>query len=120
MKPNKRVNRSEDSWPGSRKCRCSLKGHDAPRLPKTLGLKKMNSENILSNQWNIRWDDERKSLIFEKIEKNGEKRELIQIRENTFNKMTLEEASKFIGQRLILAIPSLREKYNKEFPFPDQ
>jgi len=77
----------------------------------------MNSNNVLSNEFIVRWDKQNMALSIEKICEGNEVLQLIQIKDETFTKMSFEESSKFIGERLILLIPHLREKFKKEFPF---
>jgi hypothetical protein len=71
----------------------------------------MDPSELLSNEFIVRWDEELNSLVI--VHPDGERfpRPHVQIRSSTLADMTFEEASQFIGERLVLLIPALRERY---------
>lgn len=71
----------------------------------------MDASEILSNEFIVRWDDQLNSLLI--VHPNGKKfpSPHVQIRSSTLADMTFEQASQFIGERLVLLIPGLRERY---------
>jgi len=77
----------------------------------------MDFKDLMSNQIKVTWDEKLDSLLIDHADRNNP-RALIQIRNETHDEMTFEEASNFIGQRLIMLIPGLRSKYESQFPFP--
>ncbi len=71
----------------------------------------MDPSELLSNEFIVRWDEELNSLVI--VHPDGEPflRPHVQIRSSTLADMTFEQASQFIGERLVLLIPALRERY---------
>ena len=71
----------------------------------------MEPSELLSNEFIVRWDDDLQSLVI--VHPDGERfpRPHVQIRSSTLSEMTFEQASQFIGERLVLLIPALRERY---------
>ena len=70
----------------------------------------MAIEDVLSRQLIVEWDDGLNSLVIIHPNKNLP-RPLIQIRSETLVEMSFDQASQFIGERLVLLIPALRERY---------
>ena len=68
----------------------------------------MKADDVLSNELTLRWDNGLRSLL---VIHPSLPDPLIQIRSSTLEQMTWQEAAKFIGERLVLLIPSLREMY---------
>jgi hypothetical protein len=66
---------------------------------------------ILSNRLEIEFDEKRDSLLIYHQDRHEFQDPLIEIRSETLNVMTFKEGSAFIGERLILLIPQLREIY---------
>jgi len=71
----------------------------------------MEPSELLSNEFIVRWDEELNSLVL--VHPDGERfpQPHVQIRSSTLADMNFEQASKFIGERLVLLIPALRERY---------
>ena len=71
----------------------------------------MEPSELLSNEFIVRWDEELDSLVI--VHPDGERfpRPHVQIRASTLADMPFEQASQFIGERLVLLIPALRERY---------
>lgn len=70
--------------------------------------------NIFSNSLIVRYDDSIESVVIEHPEKNEFPSAFVQIREETFSKMTFEEFSQFLGARLLLLMPSMRDQFKDE------
>lgn len=71
----------------------------------------MDPSELLSNEFIVRWDEELNSLVI--VHPDGERfpRPHVQIRASTLADMNFEQASQSIGERLVLFIPALRERY---------
>jgi hypothetical protein len=71
----------------------------------------MEMSELFSNQFIVQWNDDMQSLLI--IHPDGAKfpHPLVQIRSSTLTEMNCQEASQFIGERLVLLIPALRELY---------
>jgi len=67
----------------------------------------------MSNQIKVTWDEKLDSLLIDHVDRNNPSA-LIQIRNETLDEMTFEEASSFIGQRLIMLI------HKSQFPYPPE
>jgi len=62
---------------------------------------------------NVRFDSERQSILISSLDLAAHVNPLIDIRYETLAKMTFSEASQFVGERLLLLNPELREKFSK-------
>lgn len=71
----------------------------------------MGLSELLSNEFIVRWDNDLEGLVI--VHPDGERfpGPLMQIRLSMLSEMTFEQASQFIGERLVLLIPALRERY---------
>lgn len=67
--------------------------------------------NILSSTFTVSWDNERQSLLILHPDRELFDFPLIEISGSTLDEMEWQKASQFIGERLVLLIPELREKY---------
>ena len=70
--------------------------------------------SVLSNQLDIRWDEEADALLINYAGENKLPEPLIRIRAETIQDMTLAEASEFIGSRVLLMMPGLRALFGDE------
>lgn len=70
--------------------------------------------NFLSNALSIRYDESTKSLLIEHPNKKSFPDPLVTVREDTYSSMTLDQACEFIGSRIILLMPAMREQYKEE------
>jgi hypothetical protein len=66
---------------------------------------------VLSNALRVRWDTSLQSLIIEHADKAEGELPQIQIRSDTLDQMNFVKATSFIGERIALLIPSLRDRY---------
>ena len=70
----------------------------------------MAANDVLSNRLIVEWDHTLDSLVI--VHPNPDvPRPLVQIRSATLSDMSFEQASQFIGERLVLLVPALRERY---------
>jgi hypothetical protein len=67
--------------------------------------------NVHSNSFYVEFDVERDMLVVRHPDHQEFKTPFIEIRRETLNEMTFKQASEFIGERLILLIPSLKAIY---------
>ncbi|HWT29318.1 MAG TPA: hypothetical protein VN084_07380 [Methylophilaceae bacterium] len=67
--------------------------------------------NVLSSTLTVCWDAEQESLLILHPDRMQFEFPLIEIRDSTLNSMDWPTACQFIGERLVLLIPALREKY---------
>lgn len=67
--------------------------------------------NILNDTFIVKYDDALQSIVI--IHPDGAKvpNPLVRIRAETLDRMSFLEASQFLGERLMLLIPQLRERY---------
>lgn len=71
----------------------------------------MEMQQLLSHEFLIRWDEERRCLLVMHPDREKFPEALITIRESTLAEMNFDAAAKFIGSRLALLMPALRERY---------
>ena len=71
----------------------------------------MDTSELLSNEFIVRWDEDLNSLVI--VHPDGERfpRPHVQIKSSTLSDMSFKQASQFIGERLVLLIPALRQRY---------
>jgi len=70
--------------------------------------------NILNDTLIVRYDDSLKSIVIDHPDTAEIPNPLVRIRAETLDKMSVLEASQFLGERLILLIPQLRERYKAD------
>jgi hypothetical protein len=71
--------------------------------------------SVLSDSLRVRWNKVRASLIIEHADKAEGELPQIEIRSETLDEMTFSQVTAFIGERIALLIPAMRERYiNKE------
>ena len=71
----------------------------------------MDSSEILSNELVVRWDEKLDSLVIWHPDRERFPKPHVQIRSSTLADMNFGQASQFIGERLALLMPALRERY---------
>lgn len=71
----------------------------------------MNPSELLSNEFIVRWDEKLNGLMIAHPDGERFPRPHVQIRSSTLADMSFEQASQFIGERLALLIPALRERH---------
>jgi len=76
-----------------------------------LNLAAMPPTDVFSDEFVVRWDAERSSLLIVHPDRRRFPQALVQIRSETLAGMDFQAASQFIGERLVLLIPALRERY---------
>ena len=71
----------------------------------------MKVDELLSSEFIVRWDDELQSLLVVHPDRARFPQPHVQIRSSTLEPMSWQQASQFIGERLVLLIPALRARY---------
>ena len=67
--------------------------------------------NILNDTFIVKYDDTLRSILIIHPNETEIPSPLVQIRDETLANMNFIEASQFLGERLMLLIPQLRERY---------
>lgn len=70
--------------------------------------------NFLSDTLIVKYDRSTKSLLISHPDTKEFGQPLVNIREETYSAMTLEEVSEFIGARILLLIPEMRQQFKDE------
>lgn len=70
--------------------------------------------NFLSDMLIVQYDQSTKSLLIEHPDRKAFPAPLVSIREETYSSMTFDEASSFVGARILLLIPAMRQQFNEE------
>lgn len=70
--------------------------------------------NFLSGTLIIRFDNETKSILVEHPDRENYPYSLVNIRHETYSAMDFDAACNFIGSRVVLLIPALREQYKED------
>lgn len=68
-------------------------------------------KNILNDTFIVRYDESLRSLLIVHPDEKVTSSPLITIRGETLDGMNFTEAAQFLGERLLLLIPALRERY---------
>ncbi|NML26352.1 hypothetical protein [Zoogloea dura] len=71
----------------------------------------LDPQDLLSNEFVVCWDTELASLLIAHPDAAKFPEALVQIRSQTLQGMSWQEASQFIGERLMLLMPELRARY---------
>lgn len=71
----------------------------------------MDPTELLSDEFTVRWNRALDSLVIVHPDPKRFPQPHVQIRASTLSGMSFEQASQFIGERLVLLIPALRERY---------
>ena len=67
--------------------------------------------NIFSDRLEVEFDEKRDAFVIKHSDARQFPTPLIEIRRDTLKGMSLQEASLFLGERIILLIPRLRELF---------
>ena len=70
--------------------------------------------NFLSDLLNVRYDDKLKSVVIEHPDKGEFPTPLVQVREETYAGMTFEKLAEFLGARLLLLMPAMRDHFKQD------
>jgi len=70
----------------------------------------MNIEDLLTNELRVRFDENREVLRIHAVDSGVESDHSIDIKLSTFLDLGAEESAKFLGERLLLLIPTTRKK----------
>ena len=71
----------------------------------------MEPTELRSSEFTVRWNEQIASLVIVHPDSAKFPLPLVQIRASALEDMSWQEASQFIGERLVLLIPALRERY---------
>lgn len=69
---------------------------------------------FLSDHLIVRMDDQAKGVLIEHPDKSMFPTPLVNIRRETYESMSFQEMCSFLGSRLVLLMPELREHYRDE------
>jgi hypothetical protein len=67
--------------------------------------------NILNDTFVVKYDEALHSILIIHPDEKKVPGPVVRIREETLEKMSFLEASQFLGERLMLLIPQLRQRY---------
>lgn len=70
--------------------------------------------NILNDTFIVRYDETLQSILIVHPDEKIGPGPLVRIRADTLDKMSFLEASQFLGERLLLLIPQMRERYAED------
>lgn len=70
--------------------------------------------NILNDTFIVKYDDELDSILIIHPDETISPSPLVRIRADTLSSMNFLEASQFLGERIMLLIPQLRERYEAD------
>jgi hypothetical protein len=70
--------------------------------------------NIFNDTFIVKFDEETQSLLIIHPDESVMSRPVVQVRAETFDKMSFLEASQFIGERLLILIPQLQSRYAED------
>ena len=71
----------------------------------------MDLTELLTPELVVRWDSKRNALLINHPNEEMFPPPLIEIQAGTLAEMSFEQATQFIGERLVLLIPALRELF---------
>lgn len=71
----------------------------------------MTRPNIFNDTFIVKYDDTLQSILIIHPDENVMSRPIVQIRDETLAGMNFLEASQFLGERLLILIPQLRDRY---------
>ena len=71
--------------------------------------------NIYSDLLTVRFDEQRQALLIEHPDSKAVINPLIEMKLTMLQAMDFEQASQFIGERLILLMPGLRPHFSQYF-----
>ena len=67
--------------------------------------------NVFYNSFSVEFDEKKKALLIWHPDRNAFKTPLVSIPAETLKEMSFDQAAAFIGERLVLLIPPLREMF---------
>lgn len=67
--------------------------------------------NILNDTFIVRYDEALQSILIVHPDEKVVPGAIVRIQADTLDKMNFLEASQFLGERLLLLIPQMRERY---------
>jgi hypothetical protein len=70
--------------------------------------------NVLNDKFIVKYDEKLQSILIIHPDEKQVSNPLVTIRAETLGKMNFLEASQFLGERLMLLIPQLRERYKDD------
>lgn len=70
--------------------------------------------NFLTDALVTRYDHDLKSVVIEHPDKGAFTSPLVQIRQETYSAMSFDDCAKFLGARLLLLMPTMREHFKDE------
>ena len=70
--------------------------------------------NIFNDTFIVRFDEETQSLLILHPDKTVMSRPIVQLRPETLDQMSFLEASQFVGERLLILIPQLQNRYAED------
>lgn len=71
----------------------------------------MTELNIFNDTFIVKYDQELESVLIIHPDDKVISRPIVQIRSSTLSQMDFLQASQFLGERLMILIPQLRERY---------
>ena len=74
--------------------------------------------NIFSNRFEVEFDELRDAYTIRSPDHPESELPIVEIRRETLAKMSLKQAAEFIGERLILLTPAMREQF-KDYLWSD-
>lgn len=74
----------------------------------------MTTINVFNDTFIVKYDDSLQSILIIHPDENVISRPIVQIRAETLAKMNFLEASQFLGERLMILIPQLRDRYSAD------
>lgn len=74
----------------------------------------MTTINVFNDTFIVKYDDSLQSILIIHPDENVISRPIVQIRAETLEKMNFLEASQFLGERLMILIPQLRDRYSAD------
>lgn len=74
----------------------------------------MTTINIFNDTFIVKYDDSLQSILIIHPDESVISRPIVQIRAETLATMNFLEASQFLGERLMILIPQLRDRYSAD------
>lgn len=74
----------------------------------------MTTINIFNDTFIVKYDEGLQSILIIHPDENVISRPIVQIRAETLATMNFLEASQFLGERLMILIPQLRDRYDAD------
>ncbi len=74
----------------------------------------MTKINIFNDTFIVKYDKDLQSILIIHPDEKVMSRPIVQIRSDTLDKMDFLQASQFLGERLMILIPQLRDRYSED------